>query len=44
MQGVTDVKISVTDRRAAIEHESNVTPQEILRVLNEKHLGASWPS
>lgn len=41
MQGVTDVKISVTDRRAAIEHESNVTPQEILRVLNEKHLGAS---
>ena len=41
MAGVVDIKISVNDRRAVIEHESKVTPQEILHVLNEKHLGAS---
>jgi Cd2+/Zn2+-exporting ATPase len=41
LEDVLDVKISVTERRAAIEHRARLPAAEIVRVLNEKHLGAS---
>ena len=38
---VVDVKISITERRAAIEHRTTLPASEIVKVLNSKHLGAS---
>ena len=38
---ISDVKISLTDRRASIEHRTSLPASEIVRVLNSGHLGAS---
>lgn len=41
LDDVLDVKISVNERRAAIDHRSSLPAAEIVRVLNTKQLGAS---
>ena len=41
LDDVIDVKISVTDRRAAIDHRASLPAAELVRVLNTKMLGAS---
>ena len=41
LDDVVDVKISVTDRRAAIDHRASLPAAELVRVLNTKMLGAS---
>ena len=41
LEDVIDVKISIAERRAAIEHRANLPAAEIVRVLNSKFLGAS---
>mmetsp|Transcript_61269 Transcript_61269/g.154651 ORF Transcript_61269/g.154651 Transcript_61269/m.154651 type:complete len:375 (+) Transcript_61269:145-1269(+) len=40
LKGVLDVKVSVPDRCAYVEHRTTVNPDEMLRVLNAQHLGA----
>lgn len=37
---VVDLKVSVSDRTAFVEHWSTLDPQVIVEKLNEKHLGA----
>lgn len=38
---VVDLKVSVSDRTAWLEHWSTTPPQQVVDSLNEKHLGAS---
>ena len=38
---VAEVKISLTDRRVNVEHDDKLAPEEIVDILNRKHLGAS---
>ena len=41
LDDVVDVKISIAERRAAIDHRPTLLPAEIVNVLNSKQLGAS---
>jgi len=41
LEAVADVKISLTDRRIKVEHDSGLAPETIVNMLNQKRLGAS---
>lgn len=41
MDGVVDVSVSLVDRSVWVTHRASVEPEEIVRVINTKHLGAS---
>jgi len=41
LETVVEVKISLTDRRLNVEHADSLTPEQIVDMLNAKHLGAS---
>jgi len=40
-EDVASVTVSITDRVAHVSHKSEIPPEEIVRLLNEKRLGAS---
>ena len=39
--GIVEVSVSLVDKTAFVTHRANVEPEEIVRVINTKHLGAS---
>jgi len=41
LDAVADVKISLTDRRLNVEHDGSLAPEQIVDMLNAKHLGAA---
>ena len=41
METVAEVKISLTDKRVNVQHRDVLTPDELINLLNAKHLGAS---
>ena len=41
METVAEVKISLTDKRVNVQHRDALTPDELINLLNAKHLGAS---
>ena len=41
VEAVADVKISLSDRRVNVEHTPELSPDEIVGMLNAKYLGAS---
>ena len=41
VSAIGDVKISLADRRVSVEHDPELAPEEIVEMLNKKHLGAS---
>jgi len=41
LDGILNVKVSLADRTARVEHKSSLDANKLVSVLNEKHLGAS---
>lgn len=41
IDGITSVSVSLTDKTAFVTHKSTVSPDQIVDLINTKHLGAS---
>ena len=41
MDGIIEVSVSLIDKTAFVTHRSNVLPDQIVDIINSKHLGAS---